>query len=542
MSEQIDLSPIIFIGGGLSDTQDVAPEMVGSKAYHLMRMDRMGLPVPPTFVLSTDFFHRHATREGLSVERLASVLPVAIRRLENATETTFGSARRPLLVSVRSSSPVSMPGMMETILNVGLSDKTLHGLIRRTGNPRLAWDSYRRLIQTFAVTVAGCPNEVFQRGVRAHMEAEGLPAEQELDSETLHSIADEHLRLYKDLRGCRFPQNPMDQLVAAVNAVGRSWFSARAAEYRRLHQFDEATGMAIAVQTMVFGNAGGTSGSGVAFTRNPATGADELYLDFLFNAQGDDVVGGHHAVADTAYLPTVLPSVYATLEGVRGSLEAEFGDLQDFEFTVEEGKLFFLQTRTGKRTPWAGLHIAIDMVDQGLIDERLALRILARYDLEELERARLVTRPEDRPLTIANPASIGVAVGRIALDPERARAMAAEKGGVILVRETTSPDDIAGIAVADGILTGAGGRTSHAAVVARQLGKVCLVGCAGLQIDATYRTCRIGARTCAEGETITLDGESGAVYAGRLDVERERPEEALRRVSGWRKRPAVATS
>lgn len=542
MPEDPDLSPIVFIGGGQSDTQGVTPEMVGCKAYNLMRLDRMGLPVPPAFVLSTECFRHNHTGHGLSDELLADVLPMAIRRLENATEATFGSARRPLLVSIRSSAPVSMPGMMATVLNVGLSDKTLHGLIRRTGNPRLAWDSYRRLIQAFAVTVAGCPDDQFQRVVRAHLEANGLPVEQELDTETLQAIAGEHLKLHKDLIGHPFPQEPMEQLVASVNAVGRSWFTARAAEYRRLHRFDEAMGMAIAVQTMVFGNAGRTSGSGVGFTRNPATGVDELYLDFLFNAQGDDVVGGHHAVADTASLPQVLPSVYATLEGARGRLEAEFGDLQDFEFTVEEGRLFFLQTRTGKRTPWAALHIAIDMVDEGLIDEQIALRTLAPYDLEGLERRRLVARPQDRPLTTATPASVGVAVGRIALDPERARLMADEKGGIILVRETMTPDDIAGIAVADGILTGVGGRTSHAAVVARQLGRVCLVGCSGLQIDATYRTCRIGTKTCAEGDTISLDGESGAIYAGRLGVERERPEDALRRVRGWRDRAALVTS
>jgi pyruvate,orthophosphate dikinase len=525
---------VYFIGGGRSDTQGVTPEVVGNKAFNLMRMDRAGLPVPPAFVIGTAACREYQRAGGHLPAGFGDLLGANIRQLERATGRSFGGRRRPLLVSVRSGAPVSMPGMLDSVLNVGLNDVSVMGLVRASGNPRLAWDSYRRLVESYASVVHGCPLALFDAQVQRHLDPVLFPSPRELDAVTLRLLAQDALQLVRAMPAASFPQDPMAQLMACVAAVFRSWDGARARTYRRMHGIDDALGTAVTVQAMVLGNAGGTSGSGVGFTRDPASGRNELYLDFLFNAQGEDVVSGRRTVSDGGRLQSLLPQLHARLQRVKSLLEGEFGDLQDFEFTVQDGELFLLQTRDGKRTPWAALHVAVDMVDEGLIDVATALARLDALDLPAIERVYLDAADTAQAIAIATPASLGVASGVLALDSDSARRLSDGDRPVILVREEIATDDIAGMAIARGILTGRGGRTSHAAVVARQLDKVCLVGCAALRIDAQARRCRIGDTVLREGEWLSLDGNEGRVFAGRLEPIRERPESLLRRIEAWR--------
>lgn len=531
---------VYFIGGGRSDIQGVTPEVVGNKAFNLMRMDRAGLPVPPAFVIGTAACREFQRAGGRLPAGFADLLAANIRQLESVTGRTFGGRRRPLLVSVRSGAPVSMPGMMDSVLNVGLNDVAVMGLIRASGNPRLAWDSYRRLVESYANVVHGCPLAPFDAQVQPYLDPVLFPSLRDLDAVTLRLLALEALQIVRATPAASFPQDPMAQLMACVAAVFRSWDGARARTYRRMHGIDDAVGTAVTVQAMVFGNTGGTSGSGVGFTRDPASGCNELYLDFLFNAQGEDVVSGRRAVSDGARLQMLLPQLHARLQRVKSLLESEFKDLQDFEFTVQDGELFLLQTRDGKRTPWAALHVAADMVDEGLIDVTTALARLDALDLNCIERVYLDAADTAQPIATATPASMGVASGVVALDSDSARRLGDDGDRpVILVREEIATDDIDGMAIARGILTSRGGRTSHAAVVARQLDKVCLVGCAALRIEADARRCRIGDTVLREGEWLSLDGNEGRVFAGRLDPVRERPESLLLRVEAWRREGAV---
>jgi pyruvate,orthophosphate dikinase len=507
---------------------------IGSKAYGLLRLMRLGLPVPPAFVLGTGLCRDYFAQGGRLPSGVREMLVRGLARLEEGTLCRFGGERRPLLLSVRSGAPVSMPGMMETILNIGLCEQSLHGLIRATGNPRQAWDCYRRLVRDFTEVVHGAQPEPFDRLVHSRCEAERLSGASDLDVAALSQITKDSLELTLALTGEPFPQDPMDQLVAAVEAVFRSWNSDKAKSYRRLNGIADDLGTAVTVQAMVFGNAGCTSGAGVGFTRDPATGDDSLYLDFLFNAQGEDVVAGKREVRTSDELPRRLPAVAAELARAKSVLEGTFRDMQDFEFTVENGRLYLLQTRTGKRTPWAALRVAIDMVHGGLIEPAEALRRLDGIALDQLERARFADDGEAEPIATATPASIGVAVGEIVLEPALAVARAAEGRSVILVRDDIATSDIDGITAAAGVLTTAGGRTSHAAVVARQLSKVCLVGCGDLRIDKGTKTLTLGGQTFCEGDSLTLDGDTGKIYAGALPIIRERPEAELAEIARWR--------
>jgi pyruvate,orthophosphate dikinase len=521
--------------GGESPGEPASPETVGTKAANLQRLAGLGLPVPPGFAFPTAACLAYFNAGGRWLPELDRMLDEGLEWLEKTTGRGLGAGRAPLVLAVRSGAAVSMPGMMETVLDVGLNETAVHGLIRATGNPRLAWDSYRRLVESFGEVVAGCPPGAFEGLLRRRLATQGLEHPGELDSETLREVASASVELYRELIGEPFPQAPREQLRAAVEAVFRSWLSARAAEYRRLHGLEGLGGTAVTVQTMVFGNAGGTSGAGVAFTRDPSTGERRLYLDFLFNAQGEDVVAGRRSVAPGHRLAEVLPAVWQELERVALRLEEEFLDLQDFELTVEEGRLWLLQTRRGQRTPWAALHIAVDLVREGLIDPATALGRLAGLDLGSIERRVPAAGAETEPLAQAVSAGLGAAVGAVALDPRRARALAEAGNEVILVRDHLGTDDIAGLAVAEGVLAAAGGRTSHAAVVARQMGKVCLVDCDELTLDSERRRIRLGDTTLAEGEVISLDGETGRIYRGRLEVRRERPTEILAEVERWRR-------
>jgi len=354
--------PVYAIGIAKAATLSGSLEEMGSKAWNLQRMAVAGLPVPQAFVLATDWCRLHHGDPAGTRARLREALAEWTRRLEQACGLAFGGERKPLLLSVRSGAPVSMPGMMDTVLNIGLCDRVVRGLVRLTGNPRLAWDSYRRLVQQYAQVVHGVDGTAFEEMTAAAVARAGVPGVRELDFESLEQLAAESLELFADVARSPFPQDPREQLEAAAVAVLESWRSARAIEYRRLHGIGETMGTAVTVQRMVFGNAGGTSGSGVGFTRDPATGENRLYLDFLFNAQGEDVVSGRHAVTDTERLPLALPEVGQRLEELRRSLEATFGDAQEFEFTVQDGRLYLLQSRTAKRTPWAALRIAVEQV------------------------------------------------------------------------------------------------------------------------------------------------------------------------------------
>lgn len=504
--------------------------VAGFKAHNLMRMAAMGLRVPQGFVLATDWCQ--AAREGEGVDaRLASVLQAGVRNLEQATGRGFGSSRRPLLVSVRSGAPVSMPGMMETVLNIGLNDASLTGLLRLTGDHRLAWDSYRRLVQAFAEVVAGIPATPFETALDAAVRENGVDNARQLDFRALRDLARAYLALYRDHTGRDFPQDPFEQLTAATRAVFASWMSAKAVEYRRINALPDDLGTAVTIQRMVFGNAGGNSGAGVGFTRDPSSGENRLYIDWLARAQGEDIVSGRRRVTPDEDIPDWL---MRDLASVGDALEKAFLDAQEFEFTVENGEVFMLQTRTAKRTALAALRIAVDQVECGLITPPEALGRLAAIDIESIAVRRVVsTQP---PIGHAIPAGTGVAMGPAAFSVEAARAFAKLGTPAILVRNDVATDDVAGIAVVNGILTAAGGRTSHAAVVARQMGKVCLVGCAELSVDERKRRASLGGTIIEEGAALCLDGDAGTVYAGSPSITSKRPTALLRRVHEWREK------
>jgi pyruvate, orthophosphate dikinase len=500
-----------------------------------MLMAQAGLPVPPAFVLPTTWC-RADRGSGLR-----QALGAGIARLEAATGLAFGGTRRPLLVSVRSGAAASMPGMMETVLDVGLNGETIEALVRLTGNPRLAWDSYRRLVQGYAEVVAALPTAPFDALVAAALAREEADTEQELDHRALRSLTLAMLDCYRSLSGAAFPADPHEQLAAAVEAVFRSWDAPKAMSYRRLNQISDDAGTAVTVQTMVFGNAGGASGSGVGFTRDPATGAAELYFDFQFNGQGEDVVAGRHRLRDNDRLRRVLPAVWQRLHEVSHTLEALFRDAQDFEFTVQSGALYLLQARRAKRTDWAAVTIAVDLVQEGLLTPAEALSHLAGIDLDRVVRTRF-DKPDSAMLAEAQVAGIGVVSGAIALDTAAVKRLSAAGTPAILVRQDTTTADIEGLAAAVGVLTASGGRTSHAAVVARQLGIVCLVGCTALTIDMAAHRCRIGEAVLNEGDVVSLDDNTGAIYGGRLEPVVERPERAMAVIQGWQAAKTLAAA
>jgi len=507
---------------------DGGADAFGNKAWNLMRLAQAGLPVPPGFVLPTAW-----CRARRNPAALRHTLAAGVARLEAMTGLGFGSPRRPLLLSVRSGAAVSMPGMLETVLDIGLNAASVEGLVRLTGNPRLAWDCDRRLVQGYAEVVAGLPPEPFEALLREAVKAEGVETERELDCRALRRLASAMRDRYAALAGAPFPADPLDQLAAAAEAVFCSWDAPKAVAWRRLNRLDDAAGTAVTVQTMVFGNAGGTSGAGVAFTRDPATGSPALYFDFCRNGQGEDVVAGRRTLPDNDRLRSLMPDTFRALQDVAARLEELFRDAQDFEFTVQDGHLFLLQTRRAQRTPLAALRMAVDMVAEDLIAPVEALHRLEEIDLASLGRTRFGGKlPE--PLAHALVAGAGVASGPVALDGSAAERFAGSGTPPILVRPETLTADISGLAQAAGLLTAAGSRTAHAAVVARQLGKVCLVGCAGLEIDPDRRTCRIGGVTFVEGEAISVDGNTGAIYPGALPVLTARPESELAAVAEWR--------
>lgn len=513
-------------------------ETVGSKAYNLMRMARRGLPVPPGFVLSTNLCRAYLARGDAALAGLDQVLERELEQLSAATGLRFGDAKHPLLVSVRSGAAISMPGMMETVLNVGLTDATRRGLLRLTGNPRLAADCQRRLVQQFAEVVHGFEPARFDAILESKLAEQRAPSLHELDSEALAALAASYQAAFQDLAGEPFPASPLAQLRGSIEAVLKSWMSPRAREYRKINNIPDDIGTATIVQHMTFGNAGPTSGSGVGFTRNPSDGSKVLYVDFLTNAQGEDVVAGRLNALGMEELERRMPEAFAKLVSTAALLEEEFGDMQDFEFTVEGGRFYVLQARSGKRTPLAALRIATDLVEEGRITPNAGLSLLRGLDLGAIEAVELSAPAGTAPLAIAIPASAGVSVGAAVFDTGRVAAFKNMGKPVILMREQTETSDIQSLVEAEALVTAHGARTSHAAVVARQLGKVCLVGCRSLIIDANGRRGSLGGVEIEEGETLTIDGTAGRIFKGAIPVKRAKPKDLVKMALSWSKSAA----
>lgn len=493
-------------------------DLLGGKGANLAEMTRLGLPVPPGFTITTEACRAYM-RTGEVPPELRVEVTMAVRHLEDELGRRLGDFHEPLLVSVRSGAKFSMPGMMETVLNVGLNDASVQGLAALSGDERFAWDSYRRLIQMFGRTVLGIDPDLFADALDKSKAARGVTADVDLDAGDLRGLVDVYKQIVRDESGREFPQHPREQLDLAIVAVLDSWGTDRARLYRRKERIPDDLGTAVNVCSMVFGNLGPTSGTGVAFTRDPGNGRLGDYGDYLVNAQGEDVVAGIRNTLSLAELEQVDPAAYAELRQAMRRLETHYRDLCDIEFTIERGKLWMLQTRVGKRTAPAAFRIACQLVDEHLITMDEALSRVTGAQLSQLQFPQFAADGPDRVLlTRAMPASPGAAVGMAVLDPATAEQWASEGKDVILVRRETNPDDLGGMIAAVGVLTARGGKTSHAAVVARGMGRTCVVGAEELLVDTSARTIVVRGRTVTEGEVIAIDGTSGEVFLGDVPV------------------------
>jgi pyruvate, orthophosphate dikinase len=493
-------------------------DLLGGKGANLAEMTNLGLPVPPGFIISTDACRQFLTT-GAVPDSLAAEVSEHLVQLERQMGRQLGDHADPLLVSVRSGAKFSMPGMMETVLNIGLSDDSVHGLAKQAGSERFAWDSYRRLIQMFGKTVLDIDGEQFEHAIDAAKKAKGTASDLDLNAEDLRSLVDTFKGIVRQQAGRDFPQDPREQMDLAVEAVFNSWNADRAILYRRQERIPADLGTAVNIVTMVFGNLGMDSGTGVAFTRDPGSGQQGVYGDYLQNAQGEDVVAGIRNTVPLQDLERLDPKSYAELMQIMQTLENHYRDLCDIEFTIERGKLWMLQTRVGKRTAAAAFRIATQLVDQGLIDMDEALTRVTGSQLAQLMFPRFDTGSDVTKITKAVSASPGAAVGKVVFDSATAVQQAEAGQAVILVRRETNPDDLHGMIAARGILTSRGGKTSHAAVVARGMGKTCVCGADELDVDVTGRQFTgPGGLTVREGDVISIDGTSGQVYLGEVPV------------------------
>ena len=495
--------------------------LLGGKGANLAEMTNLEIPVPYGFTITTEACTRFYQENEELWESLNEEVTSHIKDLEAANEKTFGSTEDPLLVSVRSGAPISMPGMMDTILNLGLNDQAVIGLAKKTDNERFAYDSYRRFIQMFADVAMELDKSNFEKLLTAKKEQKGVNLDTELDSNDLKELVEEYKAKYKELKGEEFPQEPRKQLDLAISAVFRSWGNERAILYRKLNDIDDAMGTAVNVQTMVYGNMGDTSGTGVAFSRNPATGENKLFGEYLINAQGEDVVAGVRTPQEIHTLEKAMPEVYEQFASTAKKLEDHYQDMQDMEFTIQEGKLFLLQTRNGKRTAQAAVQVAVDLVNEGLLDKKEAVLRVNPKDLDGLLHPTFTAEAKDNSEAVATglAASPGAAVGKISFTAKDAAKRAAAGEQVILVREETSPEDLEGMVSAQGILTARGGMTSHAAVVARGMGKCCVSGASEIHVDEDEGIMRIGENTYSKEDTISIDGSTGKVYIGSLETQ-----------------------
>jgi len=515
-------------GGGVAEGSAGMRDLLGGKGANLAEMSSLGLPVPPGFTITTDVCAYYYGNGETYPSALEAEVAAGLAHIEAIAGARFGDPKRPLLVSVRSGARASMPGMMDTVLNLGLNDATAEGLAAQSGDARFAYDSYRRFIQMYGDVVLGVEHHHFEEILELHKADRGVDLDTELGADDWRRLVEAYKAKVGEELGEPFPQDPRAQLWGAIGAVFGSWNAARAVTYRRLHHIPEDWGTAVNVQAMVFGNMGDDCATGVAFTRNPSTGADEFYGEYLINAQGEDVVAGirtpqHLTVAgkteNRSTLPAMeetMPKLFAELEAVRRKLEAHYRDMQDVEFTVQTGKLWMLQTRTGKRTAAAALKIGVDMVAEGLIDRRAAVARLDAAAFDQLLHPMLDPKAPRKVIARGLPASPGAVAGRAAFTADEAEARALKGETVILVRVETSPEDIHGMHAAAGILTTRGGMTSHAAVIARGMGRPCVSGAGDLRVDARARTMKVRDATVTDGDLITIDGATGEVMLGAV--------------------------
>jgi len=524
---------IYEFGNGTAEGGDAGKDLLGGKGESLCDMTRAGIPVPPGFIITTEACRFYYANARTLPDRFEDNQGAALARLEHALGKRLGDAEDPLLVSVRSGGKISMPGMMDTILNLGLNDRSVKGLAARTGNQRFAWDCYRRFLAMFGNVVLGIDKDEFEHPLAELRRKRRAKTDADLVAADLKALVEVFKKLIRRLSGREFPQDPLTQLRLARDAVFGSWMSDRAVTYRGLAKIPHDLGTAVTVQAMVYGNLGDTSATGVGFTRDPSTGENRFYGEYLTNAQGEDVVAGIRTPHPIGDLERQMPEVFAQLRTITRRLETFYKDVQDFEFTVQEGKLYLLQTRAGKRAGAAAVKIAVDMVDEGLLTWEEALLSVEPESLEQLLHRRVDPDAKVEPIASGIAASPGAAVGRVVFTADEAEKWAAKGEKVVLVRRETVPDDIHGMVAAQGILTATGGSTSHAAVVARGMGKCCVAGASEVRVDERARTFSVGGRTIAEGDVISLDGTRGLVFEGAVPTLEPALTPEFARFLGW---------
>ncbi|MEK6611681.1 MAG: pyruvate, phosphate dikinase, partial [Gemmatimonadota bacterium] len=519
---------VYFFGNGRAEGTREWKAILGGKGANLAEMTNLGIPVPPGFTIACQMCDAYM-KDGKAPDGLREEVERAITQLEDATGRRFGDAENPLLVSVRSGGRVSMPGMMETILNLGLNDRTVEALARQSGNPRFSWDSYRRFLQMYGDVVLSAPSHDFEALLAEKRTVSGAGTDAEIPVERLRELVVEYKALVRSSVNSEIPMDPREQLWGSIEAVWRSWMIKRAVDYRRQYNIPASPGTAVNIMAMVFGNIGDDSGTGVAFTRDPSTGAKRFYGEFLVNAQGEDVVAGIRTPLPIDRMTALFPAPHAELMRVQETLEKHFREMQDLEFTIERGTLYLLQTRTGKRTVGAAVRIAHDMVGEGLISRHEAVLRVQPQQLDQLLHPVIDTAAGQRPIATGLPASPGAASGIAVFDADVAEMRGRKGQNVILVREETTPDDFHGIVAARAVLTARGGMTSHAAVVARGMGKCAVVGCSALTVDIDHRVFSVNGTEVREGDWLTLDGATGAVFAGDIPTQ---PSEVMRVMLG----------
>lgn len=519
---------VFFFGNGVAEGTRDMTDVLGGKGANLAEMTNLGVPVPQGFTIACSECISYL-QSGKYSDKLRAEVEGNIARLEEATGKKLGHPQSPLLVSVRSGAPVSMPGMMETILNLGLNDRAVNGLAEQSANARFAYDSYRRFIQMYSDVVLGVSGHDFEHLLKSKRMTAGAASDADLSENDLRNVVEEYKALVRNRTGADFPRDPVVQLWGAIEAVWKSWTLKKAKDYRRVHGISEDLGTAVSIVAMVFGNLGDDSGTGVAFTRNPSTGEKRFYGEFLVNAQGEDVVAGIRTPLDIDDMAEQLPVAHKELIATQERLEKHYRDMQDLEFTVERGKLYLLQTRSGKRTAAAAVRIARDMVREGLIDKIEAVKRVPAAHLDQLLHPIIDPSIRATPLCVGLPASPGAASGIAVFDPETAVQRAHGGENVILVRDETTPEDFAGIVAARAVLTARGGMTSHAAVVARGMGKCAVVGCKEIEVDLERRSFNVNGTHVSEGDWLTIDGATGRVFLGDLSTI---PSEVVRVTNG----------
>ncbi len=525
---------VYFFANGKAEGSSAMRDLLGGKGCEIAEMTNLGIPVPPGFTITTQAWAAYVAGGKKQPPGLWAQALDGLARLEAAVGLELGDPQRPLLVSVRSGARASMPGMMDTVLNLGLNDKTVEGLARWTKNERFAWDCYRRFITIFGDVVLGIERRAFDRLLDEVKEQSGARTDADVPTPALKGLVADAKRLVRDKTGEPFPQDPAEQLRMAINAVFDSWFAKKAVDYRRIHRLPDDWGTAVTVMAMVFGNLGETSGTGVCFTRDPSTGERRFFGEFLVNAQGEDVVAGIRTPEPVSALERRMPKVYAQLLAIKDRLERHYRDMQDIEFTIQEGRLFVLQTRSGKRTAAAAVRIAVEMVKEGLLRKRSdALLRVEPASLHQLLHRMVDPAAKYTAIARGLPAAPGAATGKVVFDPEQAVEMALREEKAILVRTETSPEDVAGMHAAQGILTSRGGLTSHAAVVARGMGKCCVVGAGDVVVDEEKRLFRAGRAVVREGQLITLNGSTGEVIVGEVPLVEPTLSKEFKQLLGW---------